>query len=161
MAQLYWLRLKEHTNVFNDGYVGVTSNFHRRLISHKHRFKDIWDDIIVETLLYGEEDYLYTVEQKLRPTKKIGWNLSSGGYKNNAMLGEDNPNFGKFGEKAPNFKGFWITPLGKFDAAKDAAKVHSTCITTIERRCRGRFANNKFYSPKEGFAFEQKVRVKP
>lgn len=157
MAILYWLRLREHNDMFSQGYIGVSCNLHRRIISHKHRFKAIWNDIVVQQLVMSTPEYCYDLEKKLRPKRNIGWNKSIGGLKNNVMLGEENPNFGSFGEDAPNFIGWYITPLGKFSRPEDAAIVHNCAKTTIARRCRGRFANGKFLPPKDGYAFEQKV----
>ena len=157
MAVVYWLRLAKHTDVFSQGYVGVTSCIKKRLRSHKHRFKEIWNKIVVEQLVISTEDYCFSIEQKLRPSRMIGWNKSIGGDKNNQMVGTENPNSGKFGVEAPNFVGWYITPLGKFARPEDAAKLHNCALSTIARRCKGRSVNNKFLSPQKGYAFEQKV----
>jgi hypothetical protein len=157
MAVLYWLRLPEHTDVFSQGYVGVTSQIEKRLRSHKHRFKSIWDKVVVEQLVISTKDYCFSIEQKLRPLRLIGWNKSAGGDKNNVMFGKENPNTGKFGEEAPNFVGWYITPLGKFSRPEDAANLHNCALTTIARRCKGRYVNGKFLMPQQGYAFEQKV----
>lgn len=161
MSTLYWLRLAEHTDVFSQGYVGVAKDLNKRLRAHKHRFKAIWASIIASPLVIGSEDYCFNLEKKLRPTRRIGWNRSAGGYRNNAMYAESNPNFGKFGESAPCFKGWYITPLGRFERPEDAAKAHGCDKTTISRRCRGRKVNGKILPPWSGYAFEQKGRVKP
>lgn len=157
MAVLYWLHLPEETDVLTQGYVGVASDLAKRLRSHKHRFKTMWDQIIVKQLLVSTKEYCLFIEQKLRPSRKIGWNKSSGGSNNNRMYGDDNPNKDKFGEQAPNFIGWYITPLGRFDRPEDAAKLHDCALTTIARRCKGRIVNSKFLPPKKGYAFEQKV----
>ena len=156
-AILYWLRLPNHKNMFLQGYVGVTLDMTKRLRSHKHKFKNLWHAIIVEQLVVSTQNICFELEKKLRPERNIGWNKAQGGYRNNVMYKEQNPNFGKFGKDAPNFKGFFITPLGVFDSCKEAAKKHNVDAGTILRRCRGRIARNKFYSPKAGYAFEQKV----
>lgn len=161
MSTLYWLRLAEHTDVFTQGYVGVAKDLSKRLRAHKHRFKSIWPSIIATPLVIGSKDYCFDLEKKLRPTRRIGWNRSAGGYCNNAMHGNANPNFGKFGEAAPRFDGWYITPLGRFARPEDAAKAHGCDKTTIARRCRGRQINGKFLPPWSGYAFEQKGGVKP
>lgn len=157
MAVLYWIHHKDETDFLTQGYVGVASNFARRLASHKHRFKSLWNWLIVKQLLISTKEYCFEIEEKLRPSRNIGWNKSAGGYRNNVMFGSDNPNKGKFGEKASNFIGWYITPLGKFDRPEDAAKVHGCALTTIARRCKGRTVNGKFLPPQEGYAFVQKV----
>jgi hypothetical protein len=160
MSTLYWLRLAEHTDVFTQGYVGVAQDLQKRLRSHKHRFKSIWDSVIATPLVVASDDYCFDLEKKLRPVRRIGWNKSPGGYRNNAMHGKANPNFGKIGEDAPNFIGWYITPLGRFARPKDAAKMHGCFSTTIIRRCRGRISNGKKLPPMSGYAFEQKGGVK-
>lgn len=157
MAVLYWLRLPEHTDMFSEGYIGVAQNINNRIKSHKHRLKELWDKIVVQQLVVSTSDYCFDLEKQLRPARNIGWNKSPGGRGNNVMTGKNNPNFGKFGENAPNFIGWYITPLGRFSRPEDAAKVHDCALTTIDRRCKGRYVNNKFLAPHEGYAFEQKV----
>jgi hypothetical protein len=161
MAILYWLRLAEHTDVFNQGYIGVAQDFKKRLRSHKHRFKSIWKSIIATPLVVGSKDYCFDVEKKLRPNRQIGWNRSAGGYRNNAMNGDSNPNFGKTGQNASRFIGWYVTPLGRFERPEDAAKAHGCDKMTIYRRCKGRIVNAKFLPPQSGYAFEQKGGIKP
>ena len=156
---VYWLHLSDEQDMFTQGYIGVTSNIKKRMRSHKHRFKHIWNNIILETILIGSKDYCYSIEKKLRPIRHIGWNCANGGFKNNVMTGTENPNFGHFGEYAPNFQGYWITPKGKFATSKEAAIANNLQQSTIIRKCKGRKVNNKFYPSKQGWAFEPKVRV--
>ena len=157
MAVVYWLHFDKDYDIHTTGYVGVTNHFQRRLISHKHRFKNLWNEIIVTKIAELPIEDCFDLEKKLRPTRNIGWNLSSGGYRNNAMYGKDNPNFGQIGEKASNFIGWYKTPLGKFASTEDAAKLHQCDASTISRRCKGRLVNGKFLLPKNGYAFEQKA----
>lgn len=157
MAVLYWLHTAEQTDIFTQGYVGATTNLHRRKISHKHKFKDLWANLICDVILVAESTYCYLIEKKLRPNRNIGLNKSQGGNKNNVMCGKDNPNFQKYGENAPNFKGWYITPFGKFDDANKAGKELKLSQSTIIRKCKGRMVNGRFLQPQSGWAFEQKV----
>jgi hypothetical protein len=157
MAVLYWLKAVEHTDMWSQGYVGVTSHIEKRLRSHKHRFKAMWDKIVFQKLVIADKRYCYDLEKKFRPFRNIGWNKSMGGYRLNAMNGKDNPNFGKIGQEAPNFIGWYITPLGKFARPEDAAVQHKCSLSTIARRCKGRYVNGKYLQPQKGYAFEQKV----
>ena len=161
MAVLYWLRLPERSDMFKEGYIGVTTRLNRRLAQHKHNLKGIANNFIAEVLIIADKSYCYLMEEKLRPNRQIGWNKSQGGYRNNIMYGTDNPNYGMCGESAPNFKGLWVTPLGKFATSNEAAAAHNLQQSAIIRKCKGRYANNKFYPPKDGWAFEPKERVKP
>jgi hypothetical protein len=157
MAVVYWAHLPEHIDMFNQGYVGVTTDLNRRIRSHKHKFKAYADQLIIDTVLVAEKSYCYLIEKAIRPIRNIGWNKSMGGYKNNTMLGRDNPNYGKTGKEAPNFKGWYITPKGKFASSYEAAEACNLDQMTILRKCKGRKVNNKFLQPQLGWAFEQKA----
>jgi len=157
MAIVYWAHLPEHTDMFNQGYVGVTTDLNRRIRSHKHKFKAYADQLIIDTVLVAEKSYCYVIEKAIRPIRNIGWNKAIGGYRNNIMFGRENPNYGKTGEEAPNFSGWFITPLGKFATAIEAGKAFGLHQMTIIRKCKGRTVNNKFLQPQSGWAFEQKA----
>ena len=95
MAEVYWIHLPEHTDMFSEGYIGVTKNTakdrYRLHCQHAERNQDknylIYnvinkygsENLIVDTLVICTEDYAYDLEVKLRPDKKIGWNLAAGG----------------------------------------------------------------------------------
>ena len=92
MAYLYWLHLKEHN--LNEGYIGVSLTPKGRIYEHfrllknnKHEnihlqnaFKK-YKKIIHRILLKASEEYCYEIEEKLRPTDHIGWNINKGGFK--------------------------------------------------------------------------------
>lgn len=160
MAVVYWVHLPEHTDIFSQGYVGATTDLAKRTRSHKHKFKDLWDKLVVDTILVAESAYCYLIEKKLRPSRNIGWNKSQGGYRNNVMFGKENPNFKQFGENAPNFKGWYVTPFGEFDDAVKAGEVLGMHQMTVIRKCKGRYVNGRFIQPQQGWAFRQKDRVK-
>lgn len=97
MAIIYWIRRPEHTDIFKEGYVGVTArDLEDRIADHVrasngngksayavHRaIKSIGiDNLVYSTVLIAEEDYCYDVEHKLRPQKRIGWNIAEDGSK--------------------------------------------------------------------------------
>lgn len=92
MAFVYWIHLPEHTDIFSEGYVGVTiksvedrwkchcysadegSDYHIHRAIRKYR-----DKLIVKTILEGPENYCYEVEARLRPKAAIGFNMAPGG----------------------------------------------------------------------------------
>ena len=92
MYCLYWIRLKEHTDIASDGYVGVTSNFKYRMYRHKkvttkldyHLSKAInkygWDNLVKEIIFEGTKEDCYLKESELRNKYQIGWNEAVGGY---------------------------------------------------------------------------------
>jgi predicted GIY-YIG superfamily endonuclease len=86
---VYWVREKQHTDIYTEGYVGITKKpLEERIREHKKNknssivagklrsdIEPIWSVVHeVETL---EEALL--LEEKYRPTQNIGWNLQKGG----------------------------------------------------------------------------------
>lgn len=98
---VYWIRHKDHTNIFNDGYVGVSNNFERRMAEHnkctneylKNAIKKYgWDNLVKSVILYANENYCLEFEKKLRSSEKTGWNLCIGGGMPPSMIGRKRPN---------------------------------------------------------------------
>lgn len=103
MAIVYWIRKPEHADLFSEGYVGVSSrSLEERIAEHVkvsgENHKKVYaihkairsigiDNLVYSVVLIGEESYCYEIEAKLRPTKKIGWNLAEGGSKPPSKLG--------------------------------------------------------------------------
>jgi len=94
MAEVYWIRLAEHTDMFSEGYIGITSKTTaERFKSHikeskrrdrkRYRINNVvakyLDVLEVDTLVICSDDYAIELEAKLRPTPKIGWNITAGG----------------------------------------------------------------------------------
>lgn len=92
MYCVYWIRLKEHTDIALDGYVGVTFNFNHRMYRHKkvtpkldyHLSKAInkygWDNLVKEIIFEGTKEDCYLKESELRSKYQIGWNEATGGF---------------------------------------------------------------------------------
>lgn len=88
---VYWIHLPTHLDVSTQGYVGIASNFEKRMFAHKSTSnkskyplyqairKYGWDNLIKEIIIVGDSEYCKYIEKKLRPNKRIGWNLSEGG----------------------------------------------------------------------------------
>ena len=114
VAHLYWLHLPEHSDMFRDGYIGVSINPERRLWAHKSKKCNPhltnafakYKNIISTILLKGNEAYCYKLEKKLRPIEDIGWNIASGGGRPPSMLGKKAPwhvgNKNSVGKKRPD-----------------------------------------------------------
>jgi hypothetical protein len=90
-TSVYWIRHKDHTDIFSQGYVGVSKNTEARFQRHS-KYSDNqhlkaaikkygWNNLIKQIVLIGEEKYCYNLELKIRPTKQIGWNIAEGGAK--------------------------------------------------------------------------------
>ena len=95
---LYWIHLQEHVDIFTEGYIGVTKRPKRRFYEHSlHPDSPIlesaykkYKDIVSTVLMIGPKDYCYEMEEKLRPTDHIGWNIAQGGKKPPVFYGDDN-----------------------------------------------------------------------
>lgn len=108
MTSVYWIAHKDHTDIFSQGYVGVSNNVDYRWKSHKKLKTNVhlknainkygWDNLVKKVVLIGEEDYCLEIESKLRSEDRIGWNLVKGGGKPPSSLGK------KFGAMKPETK---------------------------------------------------------
>lgn len=94
-AYVYWLHLKEHTDVFLEGYVGVTTrSIDIRVKEHISKFKSSYnsynplhlalftsnlDSLIITRLCVCSESEAYCIEKLFRPFEYMGWNISAGG----------------------------------------------------------------------------------
>lgn len=94
-ATVYWLHLKEYTDVTSQGYIGVTSrSSNLRFNEHCNKFKNAYSyynplhlafanyglENIIKTDLYNFDlEQCYELECILRPFDYIGWNSVQGG----------------------------------------------------------------------------------
>lgn len=90
MYIVYWIHLKEHTNIYSEGYVGITQNYKDRIKAHKKskrnshfnnaKFKYGWDNLII-TIKYKNLTLkeALSLEENFRPFENIGWNSQKGG----------------------------------------------------------------------------------
>ena len=89
MVSVYWIRHKDHTDMFSQGYIGVSKNLKVRFSQHSRRNENIvlkraidkhgWDNLIKGVVLVSKSDYCLDIESKLRPVNNIGWNIAKGG----------------------------------------------------------------------------------
>jgi hypothetical protein len=88
-CSVYWIRHPDHTDMFTQGYIGITNNTKVRWNDHNKRPSNLhikravkkygWDNLIKQVILIADKAYCLAVETKLRPTNQIGWNVASGG----------------------------------------------------------------------------------
>lgn len=115
MTFVYWLHLPDHTDIWTEGYIGVTNNVTQRLNFHKKRKQNPhlrnafqkYPDIGVTVLLEGDEAYCFDIEAKLRPQTNLGWNINVGGSKPPSRKGKKNP--WKIGVGCRGMKSPWTT----------------------------------------------------
>lgn len=89
MSSVYWIHHPEHTDMFSQGYIGVSKDIKKRWYDHakhtgnlhlKHAIKKYgWDSLVKEVILVAEEAYCLMIESQLRTEDKIGWNIIKGG----------------------------------------------------------------------------------
>lgn len=97
MTVVYWIRHPDHTDIFSQGYVGVSNRLSRRLYEHKKLTKNTilklaiqkygWENLIKQQVLIADSDYCLEMEAKLRPQESIGWNITIGGGKTPVVYG--------------------------------------------------------------------------
>lgn len=92
---VYWVCLPGNTDMYTQGYIGITNYFGKRMNAHKqaksgtHFARAIrlygWDNltkVIVRAGLNKEEALM--IENDLRPYANIGWNILPGGQANHS-----------------------------------------------------------------------------
>ena len=95
---VYWIRHEDHTDMFTQGYIGVSSQVEKRWEYHKKHGENAhlrnainlygWDKLVKQVLLISDLAYCLMIEAKLRYEDKIGWNVVKGGGKPPSSLGK-------------------------------------------------------------------------
>ena len=96
-TSVYWIKAPHHSDMFSEGYIGVSKKAENRWkYGHLWAFKQSrhnnpilvnainkygWDNLVKQVVLVADEQYCYDIENKLRPSEKIGWNINVGGTK--------------------------------------------------------------------------------
>ncbi len=87
---VYWITKKDCTDYLSEGYVGISSNVQRRLNDHastvstsivskaiqKYGWPNLNKTILVDNI---DKELACLIEEVLRPSDKIGWNITKGG----------------------------------------------------------------------------------
>lgn len=86
---VYWIHHVDHTDMFTQGYIGITNNLNARLRNHKSKKtnkhlvnamnKYGWDNLVKEVILIADEAYCLMIEATMRSFDNIGWNIVKGG----------------------------------------------------------------------------------
>ena len=124
-ACVYWIKKNNFTDIFSEGYVGVSLEPEKRIKTHLYRVKsnkhgntnlieNFKDDVIVEVVMIGDEDYCYEIENKLRPNSNIGWNINTGGFKPPSQLGK---------KRLRDYGKTWSPMLGKKHSEETKRKM--------------------------------------
>ena len=86
---VYWIHHPNHTDIFNQGYIGISTNVKKRWDAHKNKTSNThlkhaidkygWNNLVKEVVLIADSSYCLMVELKLRAENAIGWNIVKGG----------------------------------------------------------------------------------
>jgi predicted GIY-YIG superfamily endonuclease len=81
---VYWIRSPEHTNIREEGYVGITSDFDVRMGAHAlgltERLGLDWDTLVKSIIVeFNTKEDALVYERALRNEMNIGWNRAKGG----------------------------------------------------------------------------------
>ena len=96
-SSVYWIHHPEHTDMFAQGYIGVSTRTDVRFEEHrkkpsnphlKHAIKKYgWDTLVKKVIIVADEAYCLAMEAKLRSENSIGWNIVKGGGKPPLAIG--------------------------------------------------------------------------
>lgn len=96
MHYVYWIRYDTHSDPLTEGYVGVSVRPPERFYQHSVGDKDsivrrgIENGATQEILYsYDTAEEAYAKEFEMRPTERIGWNLTFGGNNPPNHYGQD------------------------------------------------------------------------
>ena len=75
-VSVYWIHHAEHTDMFTQGYIGITNNIVKRFETHKNRPSNThlknainkygWDNLVKEVILVADKTYCLMIETQLR-----------------------------------------------------------------------------------------------
>ena len=93
---VYWYSLQNHTDIFKQGYIGITQHEKRRKIQHRNTDIDThfsrvikkhgYDNLKYQVIFTGTTKECEEIELTLRSETNTGWNINIGGNHNNGEL---------------------------------------------------------------------------
>ena len=126
---VYWIKAKNHTNILEEGYVGITKDLARRMQEHAHsgRFPA---DFEYEIVFEGSKKECLKKELDLRPSWNIGWNKASGGLIPPSPLGRKHSEKSRklISENNVGFKGKKHTEASRKKMADSNPRLRACCI---------------------------------
>jgi hypothetical protein len=150
---IHWRRhLKVHGSDYTTELLGIWQD-KNRLVDFAIKFcrqNDVvkstkWANMVLEEGLQGASNGETNVAKRNDVKVKMSQNSAK-----NAL--------GLFGENHPSFKGWYVTPLGRFASLREASEMHKTTIQNIHYGIYGYKYKNKtqekFVKPRDGWSFE-------
>jgi hypothetical protein len=150
---IHWRRhLKVHGNDYTTELLGIWQD-KDRLVNFAVNFCEQnnvvqspkWANMVLEEGLQGASNGETNVTKRNDVQAKMSQNSAK-----NCL--------GLFGKNHPSFKGWYVTPLGRFASLKEAAEMHKTTIANIHCGIYGykykTKTQEKFVKPREGWSFE-------
>lgn len=130
-------------NITKDCYIGVTTNFKRRIREHSYKTNKklaeaisqyTWDNFSKNILIYGSETYCYELEDTFITQYKASYNIAKGGWHSGAQIGEEHP-FAKLTEKDIYFIRY--NYFHNIKTQKQLAVIFNTTNKNISKIIRG------------------------
>lgn len=150
---LHWRRhLKQHGADYTTELLGIWQD-KERLVAYATKFctehdvvaSNDWANMVVEEGLQGAVSGDGNIAKRADVREKMRQHSAK-----NCQ--------GLFGSEHPSFKGWYITPLGKFSSLREAANVHQTSLQNIYYGIHGYKykykGQEKFAKPRPGWFFE-------
>ena len=186
MTSLYWISHPDHTDMFTQGYVGVSGHLEKRWERHSKRTQNAhlanainkygWDNLVKKVVLIADEAYCLAMEAKIRAVENIGWNITKGGGKPPAKVNSGSFKVGSI----PANKGVAMTDevKAKVSAAKKGKvmpKAHYDRLSAMfsgagnhnfgktmsdEQKAKISASKKGCVSPRKGVTLSHKVRAK-
>lgn len=136
---VYWIRSADMSDIFTEGYVGVSYDPRKRLRQHireartetyyrnadfKHLLLSDFESIILDVVFSGKRTDCLQEEARLRPRKYVGWNVKTGG-----AVGAGSPHDLKYSEVLDiydSLRGWeWRTGIKQNTISCSLARGHS------------------------------------
>jgi len=136
---VYWIHYEQHSDPYNEGYVGITCNLPKRIYPHKtqphrkHVFNRLMKGAVITVLHECDNRFeALNYEKKYRPAHNIGWNIYPGGEDTLHI----NPKGNKLelGEYKQKLKGD-----NRTDKQKQASLEHSSRMKQRSPHNKGKF----------------------
>ena len=88
-TSVYWIHHPDHTDMFTQGYIGISKNTKQRWHGHRYSTNNThlknaikkygWNVLLKTIILVADEAYCLMIESHLRSKDQIGWNIVKGG----------------------------------------------------------------------------------